>query len=321
MKKDISIITPLYNGEKYIAHCIDSVLAQNTKTLNYEIIIINDGSIDNSAVIINEYASKHPQTIKAIHQDNKGASEARRVALKHASGDYVVFLDADDWLEPNALQSMYDRCKEHSLDFLECTFIKYKTPTSKYFTRHKYTGFFNKADFYNILFDVNEEIAITCAMSRRELWTDDMFLPEGVRLPNEDLFPLYSLANKISRIEITNELPIYHYRYNPNSATHTNVLIKQQYLWEQYFGLLRNKLIELGILNNYETQVRIMEVNRLAFNVVKHDTKNNWYKSVINYDTSAFDTKHKILAFLLKYPTICRFLINTNRRLKSFVTF
>lgn len=317
MGKKISIIIPLYNGERYIAHCIDSVLTQDLGGINYEIVIVNDGSIDGSAEIVNKYQLEYPNLFTVIHQDNKGASEARRVGLQYASGDYLVFLDSDDWLEKSALKQMYDRCILNDLDFLECTFVKYITPSKSYFSKHKYVGIFSKEEFYPILFDVNEEIAVTCAMSRRILWTEDIFLPASVRLPNEDLFPLYTLATKINRIEITNDMPIYHYRFNPNSATHTNVLLKQQSLWRDYFSILRNRLSSLNMLDSYEHKLRMMEVNRLAFNVEAYNIKDDWFQQVLSYDISYFDFKHKILAMLLKFPWICRSVVRLNRFLKQ----
>lgn len=316
MKKNISVIIPLYNGEKYIAQCIDSILTQDLDEINYEIVIVNDGSIDGSADIVDKYQLEYPNIIKVIHQENKGASEARKTGLRYATGDYLVFLDSDDWMEKNALKQMYSRCILNNLDFLECTFVKYITPSRSYYTRHKYVGIFSQEEFYPILFDVNEEIAVTCAMSRRILWTEDVFLPANVRLPNEDLFPLYTLATKIKRIEITNDMPIYHYRYNPNSATHTNVLLKQQSLWKDYFTILRNRLSLLNILDRYEQKLRMMEVNRLAFNVESYDVKDDWFQKILNYDISYFDSKHKILAMLLKFPWLCRNVVKLNRSLK-----
>lgn len=319
-KIDISVIIPLYNGEKYIGHCIESVLTQDIGKINFEVVVVNDGSIDGSADIVNKYQLIYPQTIKVIHQKNKGASEARKTGLKYAKGDYVVFLDSDDWIEKTALKKMYDRCIFNELDFLECSFVKYLSPKQSYNTKHKYVGIYTQPQFYSILFDVNEEIAVTCAMSRRELWSEDMFLPVEVRLPNEDLFPLYTLASKISRVEITNEMPIYHYRYNPNSATQTNVLIKQQDLWKDYFKILRRRLVELNLLERYEQNVRMMEVNRLAFNVERYDVEDEWFKKVLKYEIAQFDFKHKILAVLLKSPKLCRRLVELNRRLKRLIS-
>ena len=93
----ISVIIPLYNCEKYIKRCLDSVLAQNIKDDVLEIIVINDGSTDKSGAIADEYASRY-DFIKVFHQNNQGVSIARNKGLEYATGDYVHFLDSDDFL-------------------------------------------------------------------------------------------------------------------------------------------------------------------------------------------------------------------------------
>ena len=94
----LSVIIPIYNVEKYLHQCVDSVLHQNLNDL--EIVLVNDGSPDNCPQICNEYAEKYP-FIKALHKENGGLSDARNEGLKDASGDYVIFLDSDDWWNPN----------------------------------------------------------------------------------------------------------------------------------------------------------------------------------------------------------------------------
>lgn len=96
-----SIIIPVYNVEKYLEKCIDSVLQQNFK--NYEIILVNDGSTDNSGKMCDEYAQKHTQ-IKSIHKENRGLSDARNFGIKQSQGEYLIFLDSDDfWYGENRL--------------------------------------------------------------------------------------------------------------------------------------------------------------------------------------------------------------------------
>lgn len=96
MKRDFSIIIPIYNCSKYINRCINSIL--NQKYRNYEIILINDGSNDNSNIICDNYKEKY-EFIKVIHQENRGVSSARNVGINNAIGEYIVFLDIDDYLE------------------------------------------------------------------------------------------------------------------------------------------------------------------------------------------------------------------------------
>ncbi|MDU6924747.1 CDP-glycerol glycerophosphotransferase family protein [Franconibacter helveticus] len=106
----ISVIIPVYNTEKYLSECIDSVLAQNINGVNaidiIEIIIVNDGSPDSSNIIINEYARRY-SNIVAVHQENAGQSVARNNAIDIARGEYIYFLDSDDLLPPRALASLY----------------------------------------------------------------------------------------------------------------------------------------------------------------------------------------------------------------------
>ena len=95
-KPKFSIIVPVYNTEKYLKRCLDSIKSQSFK--DYEVIIVNDGSTDNSSDII----SKYPY--KIINQENLGLSRARNNGVKEASGDYLIFLDSDDYIEKDLLE-------------------------------------------------------------------------------------------------------------------------------------------------------------------------------------------------------------------------
>lgn len=110
---ELSIIVPVYNIEKYLNKCIDSLLQQTLKTI--EIILIDDGSTDNSGSICDEYA-KRDNRIVVIHQENKGASYARNVGLKMAKGEWVTFVDSDDWVEENLYEIAMKELKENQPD-------------------------------------------------------------------------------------------------------------------------------------------------------------------------------------------------------------
>lgn len=116
MRIDVSVIIPVYNAEKTIAKCIDSVLFQ--KNLSIEIIIINDGSTDDTSKILSEY--QHHTNIKILDQTNSGVSTARNHGLSVASGKYVFFVDSDDILESNLLTPMFEYAEHNSLDLLSC---------------------------------------------------------------------------------------------------------------------------------------------------------------------------------------------------------
>lgn len=111
----ISVIIPVYNAEKYLRQCIDSVLSQTY--INYEIILVDDGSKDNSLAICNQYKDSN-ENIKVFHKENGGASSARNVGIKEANGKYIYFLDSDDYIENNTLQKLVMCLIENSADLV-----------------------------------------------------------------------------------------------------------------------------------------------------------------------------------------------------------
>lgn len=113
MEKLISVIIPVYNVEKYLSRCIDSVLKQ-TYT-NYEIILVNDGSTDNSRKICDDY-SKNNANIRVIHKENAGLSHTRNVGIENATGSLVYFLDSDDYIAPECLQVLYENMQGNKAD-------------------------------------------------------------------------------------------------------------------------------------------------------------------------------------------------------------
>lgn len=121
----LSIIIPVYNVEPYLRKCVDSVLHQDLSSSEYEVILVNDGSTDNSGVICDEYASpsfinslNRSVVIKVIHQKNAGLSAARNVGIKAARGIYICFVDSDDYWEPNALGELIAQVERDNLDVL-----------------------------------------------------------------------------------------------------------------------------------------------------------------------------------------------------------
>lgn len=108
-----SIIIPVYNAEKYLDRCISSVIKQTYR--NCEIILINDGSKDHSGTICDEYARKDNR-IKVVHQENAGVSTARNIGLKNAVGEYIIFVDCDDWLQTNMFQKLNNIIERENVD-------------------------------------------------------------------------------------------------------------------------------------------------------------------------------------------------------------
>ena len=114
----MSFVVPIYNMEKYLSQCLDSILI-NVKEMKsgVEVILVNDGSTDKSLNICNAYAQKY-ECIQVINKDNGGISSARNVGLQKASGDYICFIDSDDYYKANFAKTFLDLCYKNDLDII-----------------------------------------------------------------------------------------------------------------------------------------------------------------------------------------------------------
>lgn len=112
---EISVIVPVYNTEKYLNRCIDSILNQSFTDL--ELLLIDDGNKDCSGTICDQYALKDSR-VRVFHKDNGGVSSARNLGLENASGDWVIFIDSDDWISEGMLQDMYEKATSEKSDLI-----------------------------------------------------------------------------------------------------------------------------------------------------------------------------------------------------------
>ena len=117
----VSVIVPVYNVEKYIDKCLDSLVKQTLKDI--EIIVVNDGSPDNSQKIIDRYVKKYPNKVQSHIKENGGLGSTRNYGLELASGEYISFVDSDDWIDVNALEDMYNLAKQENSDVVICDMI------------------------------------------------------------------------------------------------------------------------------------------------------------------------------------------------------
>lgn len=128
MKTLLSIIVPVYNAEKWLRRCVDSLLDQELPREDYEIILVDDGSKDASPQICDEYAAAYSGLVRVIHQPNGGVSMARNAGLDAAVGEYVMFVDADDYIDPNCLHRIVTHAHSNNAEVL---FYKHKVITEQ----------------------------------------------------------------------------------------------------------------------------------------------------------------------------------------------
>lgn len=132
----ISVIVPIYNMEKLMRKCLDSILAQTFQ--DYECLLIDDGSKDGSPAICDEYAAKDAR-FKAFHKPNGGLSDARNYGLAHANGEYTIFFDPDDWVDEDCLKDMYAKAQETNTDMVMCD-LWYNDPYRQRYSKQEPTS-------------------------------------------------------------------------------------------------------------------------------------------------------------------------------------
>lgn len=217
----VSIIVPVYNVDKYLEKCLDSLINQTLKDI--EIICVNDGSTDTSQKILEKY-SKKDNRITIINQDNAGLSVARNSGIDIAKGEYIGFVDSDDWIDSDFYEKLYNSAKNNDADIVVASIIRYRKCAQKY--RVKYTN-------EKVYTDLQDKIS-ACSIPKicyvwnklykneiikDKLFTPNVYFEDVIWLPK-----VIKCANKIVTVADTN----YYYRVNNNSIVKKTSKKKQQ---------------------------------------------------------------------------------------------
>lgn len=223
-----SIIVPIYNVEKHLPQCIESILAQTHK--EFELILVDDGSPDNCPAICDEYAEKD-ERVKVIHKRNGGLITARKAGLEASKGEYICFVDGDDFVAGDMLETYENALNEHRVDAICTGYSEYygedKSITvsqkikagyydEKALTKCVYPYMLSTAPFFN--FYIHPSVCTKC-YKKRILEVVYNSIPNDISL-GEDVAATYAallMSSSISVIDYTG----YMYRQNPNSMTHT----------------------------------------------------------------------------------------------------
>lgn len=305
----ISVIIAAYNCDKYINQCIDSLLNQSFK--NFEIIVVDDGSTDRTYSILNEYKTKN-KNLYIYRQKNKYAGVARNNGLSRAKGEYVLFLDADDFFEPNMLMLAYQRAKSVDADIVVFKGREYNDVT-KEFKNCRFPLspelFPNKAvisagEFGEKLFQANSCIAWNKLISKK--FIDKVGVKFSSTKSSNDTVFIYTLLSLAKRITLVNEILVNYRTGNPNSLQRSKAKS-----WECIciaFFQLKKKLIESG---QYESQKRTFINKALQANL--------YYLSTIDDKTRAImecslNNKYFKLLDINKYAEVPNFIYNKNFR-------
>ena len=222
----ISVIVPVYNVESYVAECIESI--QNQTYMNLEIILVNDGSTDASGDICDQYAA-YDERIQVIHKENAGVSAARNTGIESANGDYIGFVDSDDYIAPTMYEDMLKLMVEHDLDIIECTAFRNNGDTNIEGCNDGSLEIFNRDEALRMaMYDCF--VAVWSQLYKRRVISDVRF-PVGRKF--EDSAVSYLFIANTKRVGHINRC-LYYYRLNPNSTTQTSFDAKSR--WDFVLG-------------------------------------------------------------------------------------
>ncbi|MBQ3475399.1 MAG: glycosyltransferase family 2 protein [Bacilli bacterium] len=301
MKKPlVTIIIPVYNAEKYIGKCLESVCNQEYN--NLEIIVVDDGSKDDSSRIINEY-SKRDSRIKYINQENKGVSFARNVALKVASGEYIQFTDSDDILKVDMIKKMVNVALKNNSDIVICGYDNYIEASNEVNHIHlnKYNLSFkevisNEATNYGG-FPWNKLIKKDCI--KKEYRTDIHFY--------ENLLLFLDNSIYIKNYSIIDE-PLYVYNINNTSAVHTKKYNKKrmtmlkalEYVIKSVDIKYKDYYIYLFVNKYYENYIYLKRTEEGKIFRNTYFLKVKSYKKII-FKSKTIGLKYKVKLFIICY--------------------
>lgn len=261
LEKKVSIVIPVYNAAKYLEPCLESVLNQSYR--NVEIVVVDDGSSDNSRLICEKFEKKDSR-VRYYFQDNQGVSVARNQGIKKASGDYVLFVDADDGLDPNAVELCIKSIEDEKAS-LVCFNFKF-LKTGAFFLNDDFVfseeSLLNKEKLLNNLFIPNMERDLNLGFFFRASWGKMFDLSiiknNGIRFPeymkfSEDAMFVFDYLMHSSSVKILKN-HLYHYRVHESSAV-------QSYKKDFFYDVLR----EFQEIRNRESLFNL-DWNRIYLN-------------------------------------------------------
>ncbi len=254
MKNKISVIVPVYKAESYLRKCLDSIINQTHR--NLEIILVNDGSPDNSGKICDEYALQDKRVI-VLHNKNEGSSCARNAGLDIATGNYISFVDSDDYIDESMLELMLDKMTEFALDVVE---IKPKSTNNKSISNNQFEIQDKISAFKRII--QTTAFSVWCRLYRKDLIEDMRFIPKII---HQDVFYTIDVLNRINKIGYLN-MKLYNYNTNNES------IIRSKYSTQK---------IKIGI--------------RATKYIIKNTPKNSSLTNTINNYVTYYYTDHFFL--------------------------
>ncbi len=306
----VSVIVPIYNAERYLHRCIDSLLAQTLT--DYELLLVNDGSTDSSSHICNQYASKDNR-IRVFHKENGGVSTARQHGIEHAVGEYSIHVDPDDWVKPHMLEEMYAKAIADDADMVICDImiaypngVKYRQQNPQKVKPHHVLERLLKGYILGSL--CNKLIRVSCYR------TYGIKFIKGLNHCEDYMVCVKLFLHNIKITYLNKAYYYYDQIVNNHSITrdYTLATYYQRQLFLKHLKVEVNKVYHAGY-------IRAME--RVAFECLTHNIlsdeefKRDFFVYRFSILCSSHPMKQRIALFLAAcgYQTIARKLLKANK--------
>ena len=280
----ISVIIPIYNAEEYLEKCLNSVLSQTYE--NLEIILVNDGSSDKSLEIIEKYKNLDKRII-VINKENGGVSSARNRGIEEATGKYIIFIDADDYIDKSMFEVLAEDLFKNNVDISMCGYrnvdingnILYESKPleEKYFDAKKFKHYLFKEDYYRELIG-NKLFKLEIIKNNNIRFNEDIHI-------NENMLFILDFSKYAFRYSYGNEM-LYNFLYNLKGAKHAKFNLKKVSVLSSYIRLL-----------NYDLEPEVL-------NKIKYDYLFEGYIFLYLMEKMKFDNtelKNNLLNFKNKY--------------------
>ena len=276
----VSIIIPVYNVEKYLSECLDSVVNQTYK--NLQIIVVDDGSTDSSGKICDEYAEKDNR-ITVIHQKNAGAANAKNTGLDNVKGDYLAFIDSDDWVELNWIETMVTALEKYGVDVVECGFDNVFVDAVEEGKVYKDGKVLTTEDYFKQYNENWVSVIFWNKLFKSHLSSNIRFRKER-RCIDDEFYTYKVVSNGKSMVRISNVL--YHYRQRKSSAAHSSKNLLQitddnlDVLVERYKWIVKRFKELRKLYLSHDIDTLMFYANNFLFNeqlIRKHKIISSFY--------------------------------------------
>ena len=319
--KLITVVIPIYNVEKYIEECLNSIINQTYKHL--EILCIDDCGEDNSIKIVEEYSKKDNRIKIVYNKENAGQGYCRNIGIQEANGDYIYFIDSDDFIDLDYIEKMYNEMIKNDVDVVcQTKILKYYGENSirNKYIKHAREFVLNKKLEWDETLLKNSPISPVCKLYKIDFFRkNNVYFAEN-RLKFEDFYFWYILRTRIKTIEFLhnstyfyrqrNNSTMYENKYNKNDCYDAIYIIENIYNYYKKYNLLNKYPIPFKWLNKYFKKIndkdKFFNLIKEKFILMKNDIFNNkniYQKNDINFFSCILNNKKyslfRIMYFLL----------------------